>query len=353
LVAQSGVSCRFSTPGSCPTSRLKARCGFGHVNHDPFLVYFDAARNRYLEGARQDDEMSDRPPITGTTTVLAIFGRPIGHALSPLIHNAALAAAGRDAVFVPFSPTPETLEVALRGVVAAGCAGLCITIPFKPQVVPLLDTLAPSAATTGAVNTVVVEDGRTVGHNTDVDGVLRCIASLPVRARTRAVVLGAGGAGRAAAVALARAGFERLTIANRTRARGEALAADLAGTLTVAATGADAASLAAALEGAELLVNTSPVGMYPDDDSTPVPARLLRPGLDVVDAIYRPEPTRLCREARAAGAGAVSGVDWIIGQGAEAMRLWLGFDPDEAAMRAALADYLARPRRRRRATDPI
>jgi shikimate dehydrogenase len=285
-----------------------------------------------------------RPPITGTTTVLGIFGRPIGHALSPLIHNAALAAAGHDAVFVPFSPAPETLEVALRGVVAAGCAGLCITIPFKPQVVPLVDALAPSAAGTGAVNTVVVEGGgRMIGHNTDVDGVLRCIASLPARARTRAVLLGAGGAGRAAAAALERAGIERLTIANRTPARGEALAADLAGSaMTVAVTGADEASLAAALEGVELLVNTTPVGMVPDDYSTPVPAHLLRAGLDVVDAIYRPEPTRLCLEARAAGSCAVSGVDWIIGQGAKAMRLWLGFDPDETAMRAALAAYLAR-----------
>ncbi|HEX9646153.1 MAG TPA: shikimate dehydrogenase [Alphaproteobacteria bacterium] len=287
-----------------------------------------------------------RPPITGKTRVLAIFGRPIGHALSPLIHNAALEAAGLDVVFVPFSPAAEDLERALTGVVAAGCIGLCITIPFKPQVVAMLDELAGSARATGAVNTVVVGAGRRlVGHNTDVDGVLRCIATLPARARGRAVLLGAGGAGRAAAVALVRAGYGELVIANRTPARGEALAGDLEhGATTVTVAGAERESLAAALAGAALLVNATPVGMYPDNDSTPVPADLLRADLDVIDAIYRPEPTRLCREARAAGAAACTGVDWIIAQGVEALRLWLGFDPDERAMRAALEAFLGEER---------
>lgn len=283
-----------------------------------------------------------RPPITGATSVLAIFARPVEHVLSTLIHNAALAAAGEDAVFVPFSPHEDALEDAMRGIVAAGCRGLCITIPFKTQIAPLLDALAPSARETGAVNTVEIEGGgRLVGHNTDVDGVLRCIAALRQRDRTKAVVLGAGGAGRAAAVALIQAGFTKLTIANRSAERGATLARELTRDKIVVGTAdVDDAGLGQALADADLLVNTTPVGMYPDIGSTPVPTSLLRSDLDVIDAIYRPEPTRLCREARSAGASAITGVDWLIAQGVISMRHWMGFEPDEVPMRAALMAFL-------------
>ena len=289
--------------------------------------------------------MTERPPITGATKVLAIFGRPVGHALSPLIHNAALAASGADVVFVAFSPPPDQLETALRGLVAAGCAGLSITIPFKTDIVPMLDELGESARATGAVNTVVVSgDGRLSGHNTDVDGMRRCLATLPTRPRARAVLLGAGGAARAAVAALARAGVGHLTILNRTAGNADALAASMAGgarQMTMDPEVLSDQTLARHIADAQLLVNTTSVGMYPHGDDTPVPAALLHTDLDVIDAIYRPEPTRLCTEARAAGAHAVTGVDWIIAQGVMALKYWLALDADEAAMRAELARFLA------------
>ena len=290
--------------------------------------------------------MTERPPITGATKVLAIFGRPVGHALSPLIHNAALAASNADVVFVAFSPSPDQLETALRGLVAAGCGGLSITIPFKTDVVPMLDELGESARATGAVNTVVVSgDRRLSGHNTDVDGVLRCLAALPARPRGRAVLLGAGGAARAAVAPLARAGVGHLTILNRTVGNADALATSMAGggarQMTIDTAVLSDKNLARHVADAQLLVNTTSVGMYPHGDDTPVPAALLHSDLDVIDAIYRPEPTRLCTEARAAGARAVTGVDWIIAQGVMALKYWVGLDADETAMRAELARFLA------------
>ena len=281
-------------------------------------------------------------PITGATRVLAIFGRPIIHVLSPMMHNAALTAGGVDAVLVPFSPPPEALEQSLRGIVAAGCAGLCITIPYKTAVVPMMDSLAPSARLAGAVNTVQVgADRQLSGYNTDVEGVLRGLRALNPRLRRRAVLLGAGGAARAAAAALALGGVERLTVLNRTLEKASALARDLAADgMAIDSAPLDFSNLARHLGEADLLVNTTSVGMYPQGRETPVPGNLLRPGLDVIDAIYRPEPTRLCREARATGAEAVTGLDWIIAQGAFALKHWLGLDADEAAMRTALVRYL-------------
>jgi len=284
-----------------------------------------------------------RPPITGATGVIALLGRPIEHALTPVIHNAALAAAGRDVVYVALSPTEETLEVTLRGLVAGGCKGLCITIPFKTAVVKLMDHLALSARVTGAVNTVVVgEDGRLTGYNTDVDGVLACLAALPDSGRRAGVVLGAGGAARSAVAALERAGFAHCRVLNRSLERAEALALDFVhSAMTVAALPLDRENLHATLCDADVVINTTSVGMYPRGDDTPLPAEFLRPGLGVADAVYRPTPTRLIREAEAQGAAVASGIYWIVGQGVEAYRLWLGDEPDAGVMRRAVEDFLA------------
>ncbi|MBL26725.1 MAG: shikimate dehydrogenase [Rhodospirillaceae bacterium] len=285
-----------------------------------------------------------RPPITGATGVLVLLGRPVEHALTPVIHNAALAAAGLDVVYIALSPRPETLEMTLRGLIAGGCRGLCITIPFKTQIVPMLDALAPSSEATGAVNTVVVgEDGRLTGYNTDVDGVLACIDALPGSGREHGVIIGAGGAGRSAVAALEQAGVRRCQVLNRSLDKAEKIAADFAKSpMQVEAAVLDDQGLERALSEADLLVNTTSVGMYPHGDATPVPARFLHSGLGVADAVYRPNPTRLCREAAEAGAATAPGTHWIVGQGVVAYRLWLGAEPDTAVMHKALADYFAK-----------
>lgn len=282
-----------------------------------------------------------RPPITGATKVLALLGRPIEHALSTLIHNAAFASAGLDAVFVPLSPTKGGLEPAIRSLVDSGSAGLSITIPFKTQIVTMLDALGPSAEATGAVNTVVIgSDGRLTGHNTDVDGVLWALDGLRKRTRKRAVILGAGGAARAAAGAMVQASVPELIILNRTIARAEGMAKDLEDkSIGVTVGDLSAASLNSHLPGADLLINTTSVGMYPHGDASPIPPACHHGGLDVIDAVYRPNPTQLCQDARAAGAEASPGIDWVVGQAVIALRYWLDFEPDEAAMRTALGAY--------------
>lgn len=284
------------------------------------------------------------PPVTGATKVLAILGRPIEHALSPLIHNAALRSAKSDTIFIPFSPTEADLEMCLRGLVAGGCAGLCITIPYKTAVVPLVDHLDASAVATGAVNTVAVDqDLQLTGYNTDVDGVLLCYRSLPAKPRKRGLLLGAGGAARAAVAAIARTDIEHLTIVNRTISKAETVKDDFADAdLTIDTAEFQDQEIRQLCADADLLVNTTSVGMYPKGDAMPVPPEVMHPGLDVIDAIYRPQPTRLCQEAINAGASALAGVDWIIGQGVAAMKYWTGLDADEAAMRKAITEFLGR-----------
>ncbi|MDS0293604.1 shikimate dehydrogenase [Halogeometricum luteum] len=259
--------------------------------------------------------------------VFGLLGNPVGHSLSPPMHEAAYDRLGMDARYVTFEPAPEDLRAAVEGADALGIRGLNVTIPFKQEMLELVEP-DELAARIGAVNTVDFGDGTPRGYNTDAAGVRRSFAhhDVPLEGRD-AVVVGAGGAGRAASFALADAGAS-VHVANRTAERATELAADVPG-----ATGGGLDTLDR-LADADLLVNATSVGM--ESDETPVSADRLHDGLAVLDAVYTPVETRLLREAAAAGATTIDGAWMLLFQGVEAFERWTGRDAPVDAMNDAL-----------------
>jgi shikimate dehydrogenase len=285
--------------------------------------------------------MTLAPPIGGATRVVGILGDPVRHSRSPAMHNAAFAALGLDWVYVPFHVRPAGLADAVAGLKALGARGFNLTVPHKEAVLPLLDEVAPAARVVGAVNTVVMaEDGRLVGHNTDGEGFSRALHEAHrFRAeRSRALVLGAGGAARAVCDQLLREGIPAIRICNRTQAKAEALAEHLrahhpAG--DVKALPWTPLDHRAAINWAELIVNTTTVGLHAGDGA-PLDTNGISPGHIVVDLIYEPPVTPLLAACQALRARCLNGMGMLLHQGALAFTLWTGRDAPLDAMRGAL-----------------
>ena len=267
--------------------------------------------------------------------VYGLIGNPVGHSLSPPMHEAAYETLGIDARYVTFEPDADAVREAIDGAAALGVAGLNVTIPFKQDAVEAVDA-DPLAERIGAVNTVdfgpvhAGEADRPRGHNTDATGVQRAFAHHDVELNgTEAVVVGAGGAGRAAAFALADAGAG-VHVANRTAERAVSLAEAVPD-----ATGGGLDGLGDRIAAADVVVNATSVGMD-DPSSTPVPAEHLHADLAVLDAVYAPIETRLLREAAVAGATTIDGAWMLLFQGVEAFEIWTGRNAPVEAMNAAL-----------------
>ena len=282
--------------------------------------------------------------ITGKTRLLAVIGAPIGHSLSPIIQNAALHAAGLDYVYTALPVRADALASAVRGLRDAGIAGFNVTIPFKTEIIPLLDALSEDARRIQAVNTVVIEDGRMVGHNTDVAGFLAGFAERGIALTGKnAVLIGAGGAARAALWGLLRSGVSSVAIGVRSVEKGAVLAADFAADGDVRAVSFDDAAWIAACSDADLVVQTTPLGMTPHTEAMPpVDAAVINPSAVVYDLIYTPAETRFLREARARGCETINGETMLVAQGAEAFHLWAGVRPDMELMKRTLREELSR-----------
>ncbi|UPM42446.1 shikimate dehydrogenase [Halocatena salina] len=261
--------------------------------------------------------------------VFGLIGNPVGHSLSPPMHERAYETLGMDARYVTFEPDPDALERAIRGAQALGIEGFNVTIPFKQDVLSVVDP-DPLAARIGAVNTIDLTTN--TGYNTDAVGAVRALRAHDVTLSGTAVVVGAGGAGRAVAFGLADAGMA-VRIANRTAERAHELARAVPD-----ASGHDLSSLPELLSDADVLVNATSVGM--DEDATPVPAAALHSDLAVLDAVYTPLETRLLREAAAIGATTIDGGWMLLYQGAAAFEHWTGHDAPIDAMNDALRSEL-------------
>ncbi|MBC7224551.1 MAG: shikimate dehydrogenase [Anaerolineae bacterium] len=283
--------------------------------------------------------------IQGTTKVVGLLGWPVAHSVSPQMHNAAFRALGLDWSYIPLPAPPDALGDAVRGLRALGLRGANVTVPHKEAIIPLVDELAPEARAIGAVNTLVVhEDGRLTGHNTDALGVGAALQEAGCRvAGCRALILGAGGAARAAAYALLQAGAEVQVLARRP-AQAEALARDMAGAFPQGRISPGLLSpeaLPQAAAEAHLLVHATPVGMWPHGDASlwpeqePVPQHLW-----VFDLVYRPARTRLLRQAEAAGARTIEGAWMLIHQAVASFHLWTGVEPPLEVMAKACHDAL-------------
>jgi len=267
-------------------------------------------------------------PVSGKTIVCGVIGDPIEHTMSPVMHNAAFKKLGIDYLYVPFRVKKEELEEAIAGMRALNIRGLNVTIPHKVAVIPLLDKVDSMVEKIGAVNTIVNDGGVLTGYNTDATGFLQALLERGVEPKGKnTVILGAGGASRAISFILAERGAH-LVILNRQLELdwAEELAHRISQIFNkeVKALVLSEGNLAEVLERAEVLVNTTSVGMSPNIDETPVPARLLKPGLVVFDIVYNPIKTRLLREAEAAGAQTIGGLDMLVWQGALAFEKWTG-----------------------------
>jgi shikimate dehydrogenase len=267
--------------------------------------------------------------------VYGLLGNPVGHSVSPPMHEAAYATLDVDARYVTFEPPTDAGASAVRAAETLGIRGLNVTIPFKREVVEAVEP-APLASRIGAVNTVDFATTPPTGYNTDAAGVTRAFEHHDVPLEGRAVVVGAGGAGRAAAFALADAGLT-VDVANRT----EPTAHDLASAIREGggdATGHGLEALDRLLADATHLVNATSVGM--EEDETPVPAAALHEGLAVLDAVYAPLETRLLGDAADAGATTIDGGWMLLFQGVEAFERWTGQEAPVDAMNDALRDHL-------------
>lgn len=271
--------------------------------------------------------------ISGRTRVAALIGSPVGHSLSPALHNAAFAQLGLDWVYVAFEVSAGRAPAALDAMRLLHLGGLSVTMPHKEAVAEAVDTLAPSAAALGSANTVVrADDGSLIGHSTDGDGFLASLTDAGVTVEGRSVsVLGAGGAARAICRALALHGAARVTVINRS-----APAAEFAASLAVR-NGSVVGCVGSERDvaAADIVVNATSVGM--GSDELPCDPTLLNARQVVADVIYHPRETALLSAARAVGAVTVPGLGMLVHQAALQQQLWHGELPDVAAMVAAVA----------------
>ncbi|MHB0859278.1 MAG: shikimate dehydrogenase [Anaerolineae bacterium] len=277
------------------------------------------------------------PALTGRTRVVGVIGWPVAHSLSPAMHNAAFRALGLDWCYVPLPVAPGGLSAAIAGVRALGLQGINATVPHKEALLALVDERTSEAQAIGAVNTVLVRGQRLVGHNTDAAGFLRSLREVGFEPRgCRALILGAGGAARAVVYALAAEGAE-VTLVNRHVERAHLLAEafrSLPGRIVAGPWQTD--YLAQATPGVELIVNTTPLGMWPEVDVNPWSDEVALPvGVLWYDLVYNPRETRFLREAREAGARGLDGLPMLVHQGAEAFALWTGVKPPLDVMWAA------------------
>ncbi len=290
-----------------------------------------------------------RGEINGHTTMVGLIAWPVGHSVSPAMHNAAFAELGLNWCYVPLPVAPQKVTDAVRGAAALGFRGVNVTVPHKQAVIPALDVVAPGAAEFGAVNTIVIDRDAnglptTTGHNTDYQGFLGSLRRGGYEpAGKSAVVVGAGGAGRAVVFGLLQAGARDVLVLDTAPQQVQSLINDLgraAGHVLRTAPLGDEALVEAA-RAADLLVNATPVGMSPKPDASiwpdaaPFPAHLV-----VFDLVYNPLETRLLRQAHAVGALGLDGLDMLVRQGAIAFELWTGEPAPFAIMRAACEQAL-------------
>lgn len=264
-----------------------------------------------------------------TTSNFGIIGYPLGHTLSPVFQNAALKHHGIDELFEAWPTHPDDLATKVESFRANGFLASCVTLPHKQAVIPMIDDLADTAVAVGAVNWIINNNGHLTGHNTDSPGFLRALTELgefdPAGKST--LVFGAGGAARAIVHALKTAGVASMTIANRTVARAQELAADFSDdTLTINSCGLDADELNDISLASDLLVNTSSMGMDggPAPDATPVTADAISPDAVAYDAVYAPPMTPFLNEVEKAGAKSLRGFTMLLLQGAVGFELATG-----------------------------
>lgn len=281
--------------------------------------------------------------ISGQTRIVGVIGDPVQHSRSPQMHNAAIVERKLDYVYVPFHVRSGELREAIEGFKALNVLGVNVTIPHKQTVMSILDDVSHEATLIGAANTLIFCDGRVSGDNTDAQGFLRAMTEegIDIPVGGSAVVLGAGGAARAVVVALALSGLGLITVANRTGWKAIQFEKNLATISETEISAVDLASnqLNSAIRSADLLVNTTSVGMQ-ETDQLLIDPDSLNPGTIVYEIVYTPPETPLLRVAREKGCQTIGGIGMLVHQGAIAFEKWIGIVPNVETMRIALKQAL-------------
>ncbi|QAY65304.1 shikimate dehydrogenase [Paenibacillus protaetiae] len=271
--------------------------------------------------------------IDSHTVLYGVIGDPIRHSKSPIMLNRAFRETGINGVYTAFHITEDKLADFIAGVKAMGIRGVNVTIPHKLNIMKHLDEIDPGALAIGAVNTIVNDNGRLTGYNTDGVGYVRSLKeeAMPDISGKRVLVIGAGGAARGIVYALAGERPERITIANRTIDKAEELARSFSSRAELQAIAND--RLQEACGEADLVINTTSVGMYPNVQDTPVGKGWIREGAVVSDLIYNPLVTRFLKEAEESGCRIHGGLGMFVHQGAIAFEYWTGRPAPVHAMR--------------------
>ena len=280
--------------------------------------------------------------IDAQTQFCGVIGNPVGHSLSPAIHNAAFRTLGLNFVYLAWQV--EAIGDAIKGLRALGnFRGASVTIPHKVATMQFLDHVETTAKRIGAINTIVAEKGKLIGHNTDATGALRELREGGIELTGRhIVVLGSGGAARAIAFALAgESGAEQLTLLGIEELERTRLAEDIRPTtaVTVADSYLDEAALRRVLPDAHVLIHCTPVGMSPKADMTCVPASLLHAGLAVMDIVYNPRETQLLKDAKRMGCKTIPGLEMFLNQAVTQFELWTNQAAPVAVMRTVLESH--------------
>ncbi|MGN0757824.1 MAG: shikimate dehydrogenase [Candidatus Ventricola sp.] len=279
--------------------------------------------------------------IGAGTQRFAVLGESLGHTWSPYIHNTVFAACGRDAVYLPITVPKDKLSSAVD-VLRSCFAGFNVTIPYKERIMPLLDEIDAAARACGAVNTVENRNGRLIGHITDGLGILSALEKGGVRTHgVHALILGGGGAARVAGYEfLTRGG--RVTFAVRNEEKGRALARELGDTQPDGAARIVICPLTEIPGAYDVLINCTPVGMYPRTDACPVEDGVISRCAAVFDAVYNPRTTQLLARAQALSIPTVEGLGMLFDQAIEAQRFWFGEVPPQLIQNDVLDALKAR-----------
>ena len=276
--------------------------------------------------------------IKGSTNIVGLIGHPVEHSFSPPMHNAAFKKLGMDYVYTAFDVNPNNLKEAIDGASALNIKGLNVTIPHKIEVMKYLAEIDEIASLIGAVNTIDFKDLK--GYNTDGIGAVKAISEVTNIKDKNVVIAGAGGASRAISFYIAKYGANSLTILNRNVDKAQKLASDVLNSELIDNVESNSID-SMDLTDADILINTTPVGMHPNIEDTPIAlASDMHEDLIVFDAVYNPNETGLLKEAIKSGAKPVYGIKMLLYQGAESFEIWTGKKAPTDAMEEALIKTL-------------
>ena len=286
--------------------------------------------------------MANHPKITTSTNFICIFGHPIEHSLSPIMHNALFQDLKLDYAYLSFDVHPNYLKAAFEGIRALNIRGANITIPHKQNSLKYVDELDPLVRRIGALNTVKNENGKLIGRNTDALGAKKALADAKFDLKEkRIIILGAGGAARAVIYAI-KEEINELLIINRTYNKAKALADELKkdSNLKIEAHEYNEHSIGNLVQSTDILINTTPIGMYPNIKTSPLPKHALNKHLCVFDIIYNPLETQLLKDASDKGCKTLGGLDMLINQGALAFEWWTSKKPNIKLMKSKIIEFL-------------